>query len=175
MRASHVDLAVELGGGRLLTGTVNGLHHGSVVRATYSRLGPKHRLTAWVQLLAAGAPTAHTTGRGAYQPIATSTLTLPVDPTPVLRDLVALYDAGLAEPLPIATGASHTYAARRDAGDTVEEAMTAAGKEWDSLFGDGKDAQVQYVHESAFGAFSADGRFSELACRLWDPLLAAES
>jgi len=175
VRARQVDLAVDLGGGRLLTGTVNGLHHGSVVRATYSKLGPKHRLTAWVQLLAAGAPTALTTGRGGYQPVTTSTLTLPADPGGVLSDLVALYDAGLCEPLPIATGASHTYAARRDAGDTVEEAMTAAGKEWNGLFGDGKDAQVQYVHGSSFGVFSASGHFSELACRLWDPLLAAQS
>ena len=175
LRPQQADLAVDLGGGRRLTGTVTGLHQGRVVRASYSKLAPKHRLTAWVQLLAVGAPTAHTTGRGAYQPVATSTLTLPVDPAAVLHDLVALYDAGLAEPLPIATGASHAYAARRAAGDTAEEAMTAAGKEWDSLFGDGRDAHVQYVHGPSFGVFAAGGRFGELARRLWDPLLAAES
>ena len=177
--ARQVDVAVDLGGGRLLTGTVKGLHGrphpGRVVRATYSRLGPKHRLTAWVQLLAVGAATALTTGRGKFTGAATSTLTLPADPGAVLRDLVELYDAGTTGPLPIATGASHAYAARRAAGDTQDEAMTAAGKEWDSLFGDGKDAHVQYVHGTSFGAFSADSRFGELACRLWDPLLAAES
>ena len=173
--ARQVDVAVDLGGGRLLTGTVNGLHHGQVVRATYSRLGPKHRLTAWVQLLAAGAPGALTTGRAPYKGVRTSTLTLPQNPAAVLRDLVALYDDGTTDPLPITTGASHAYAARRAAGDTEEEARTAAGKEWDSLFGDGKDAHVQYVHGASFGALSADSRFGELACRLWDPLLAAES
>ncbi len=173
--ARQVDVAVDLGGGRLLTGTVNGVHHEGLVRATYSRLGPKHRLTAWVQLLAAGVPTVLTTGRGPYKGARTARLTLPEDPGAVLRDLVALHDAGLCEPLPIATGASHTYAARLDAGDTEQEAMTAAGKEWDSLFGDGKDEHVRYVHGAAFGAFCADARFGGLARRLWDPLLAAES
>ena len=78
-------------------------------------------------------------------------------------------------PKPIVTGASHAYAARHAAGDTEQEATAAAAKEWDSMFGDGKDAHVQYVHGTSFGAFSADSRFGELACRLWDPLLAAES
>ena len=57
----------------------------------------------------------------------------------------------------------------------LKTATTAAGKEWDSLFGDGQDAHVQYVHGASFRAFSSDSRFDELARRLWDPLLAAES
>ena len=177
--ARQMDVNLDLGGGRLLTGTVNGLHGrphpGTLVRATYSRLGPKHRITAWVQLLAAAAPSALTTGRGSYQGAATSTLTLPQDPAAVLRDLVALHDDGLTEPLPIVTGASHAYAARHAAGDTEQEATAAAAKEWDSMFGDGKDAHVQYVQGASFAAMAGDRRFGELARRLWDPLLAAES
>ncbi|MDD9205880.1 exodeoxyribonuclease V subunit gamma, partial [Georgenia sp. 10Sc9-8] len=53
--ASAVDVTVPLSAGASLTGTVPGVHDRTVVRAVYSRLGPKHRLRAWVQLLALAA------------------------------------------------------------------------------------------------------------------------
>ncbi|MBC7373362.1 MAG: exodeoxyribonuclease V subunit gamma [Frankiales bacterium] len=162
--------------GRRLTGTVSGLHGQVLVRATYSRLAPKHRLTAWVQLLAAGLPTAVTIGKGAFGRVAVSTLTLPADPLAVLGDLVALRDEGLRAPLPIATAASHAYASRRAAGDTDSEAPAAARKAWGDMFGDATDEHVRYVHGGDVDAFLGTGtRFAALARRLWDPLLAAES
>ena len=174
--ARQADVVLDLGGGRRLTGTVNGLHQGVLARATYSRLGPKHRLTAWVTLLASGVGSAVTIGRGPYGRVGRSTLTLPADPTAVLRDLVALYDEGLCEPLPLATSATHAYAARRAAGDTHEEARAAARKAWDDTFGDGKDEHVLYAHGADFDRFVGDGaRFAALARSLWAPLLAAES
>jgi exodeoxyribonuclease V gamma subunit len=181
--ARQADIAVELGAGRRLSGTVNGLRDGVVVRATYSRLAPKHRLTAWLSLLASGAATAVTTGRGRYRGPATSSLALPSDPGSVLRDLVALRDEGLREPLPIATGASFAYAERRRAGDSEDEALAAAAKEWGSRFGEGTDASLAYVLgadpsfdrlAAAPGTGSDSTRFGELALRLWTPLLDAE-
>jgi len=181
--ARQVDVDTELDADRRLHGTVNGLRDGVVVRATYSRLAPKHRLTAWLSLLAAGAPTAVTTGRGRYRGPATSTLTLPAEPAAVLRDLVALRDEGLREPLPVATGASHVYAERRRAGDTEDEALAAAAKEWGGMFGDGTDPALAYVlgADPSFGRLTAapasggeSTRFGALALRLWTPLLDAE-
>ena len=89
---------------------------------SYSSLGaeaPARRLGAACSPWRAGAPTgerghdrarARTGGRSGAR-----RWSLPDDPLAVLRDLVALYDDGLREPLPVATGASHAYADRRRA------------------------------------------------------------
>ena len=69
--AEALDVAVDLGDGRLLTGTVTDVYGDRVVRASYSRVGPKHWIDAWVPLLAlcASRPTrsfsAGSVGRGA--------------------------------------------------------------------------------------------------------------
>ncbi|MBW3640630.1 MAG: exodeoxyribonuclease V subunit gamma, partial [Actinobacteria bacterium] len=190
-----VDVAVDLGGGRLLSGTVGDIYSGiggSVLASTsYSTLAPKHRLPAWAKLLAVAASgnpgpiRAVTTGRGPYsRPVWRSTIELPASPRQVLRDLVALYDEGMREPLPIATGASHTYAARRDQKGSVAESLEAARKDWASMFGDGTDRHLGYVLGAppSFERLVAapDGgvertRFGALARRLWAPLLAVES
>ena len=188
-----LDVAVELGDGRRLTGTVSGVFGNALVRTSYSALAPKHRVAAWVELLAlacgttpvAPAPSvALTTGRGPYRrPVWRSTLHVPAAAREVLRDLVALYDEGMCEPLPLFPGASHAYASRRELGDTTPEATDAAAKEWGSLFGDGADRHVAYAFGAAVSLrdVSADPstgdegtRFGELARRLWSPLLAHE-
>ena len=187
--ARALDVDLDLGAGRRLTGTVNGVHGDTLASTSYSSLAPKHRLTAWVQLLAAAGPggpvRAVTTGRGSgRRKVWRSTLVLPEDPAAVLRDLVALHDEGMRAALPMATGATHLYADRRRGGSSVEEALEAAAKEWTSLFGDGKDRHLAYVHGDApsFDALLAETepgpertRFGALARRLWEPLLARES
>lgn len=181
--ARAIDVDIDLGDGRRLTGTVNGVHGDTVASTSYSTLGPKHRLAAWVRLLAAGCPQAMTTGRYGKRAWR-STLVLPEDPGAVLRDLVALCDEGMREAVPIATGASATYADRRRAGASVDDALEAARKEWSSMFGDGKDRHLAYVHGDApsFDCLlvEVDGgeertRFGALARRLWAPLLACET
>jgi exodeoxyribonuclease V gamma subunit len=193
-----VDLALGLGGGRLLTGTVAGLHDegGATVLAgsSYSRLAAKHRLAAWVRLLAVAATEprrqhrAVTTGRGPHRkPVWRSTLTAPDEPLEVLRQLVDLRDRGLQAPLPVAPGASAVYADRRLGGATVQEALSSAGSAFDDRFGDGADRHLRYVHGSAglpalLAGPPADderwsrepSRFGALALRLWTPLLLAE-
>ena len=68
-RPASVDVDVDLGDGRRLTGTVAGVYGNRIVSLGYSRLKPKQRLRAWIDLLAlsAGHPdehwTAHAVGR----------------------------------------------------------------------------------------------------------------
>jgi exodeoxyribonuclease V gamma subunit len=50
-----IDVSVELGDGTRVSGTVGGVHGDALVTVVYSSLGPKHRLTAWVRLLALAA------------------------------------------------------------------------------------------------------------------------
>ncbi len=50
--ARSLDVNARLPDGRLLIGTVPGVRHSIIVRCVYSRLGPKHRLAAWVRFLA---------------------------------------------------------------------------------------------------------------------------
>lgn len=138
-----VEVHVRLLDGRALIGSVPDVYRtGSadgddangqvrIVRCSYSRLGPKHRLAAWVRFLALTA--AHpelevgavTIGRAAAGGgVAVSTLaavggtsqerrTLALDRLAVLVDL---YDRGLSEPLPLYTRTSEKYvdALRRD-------------------------------------------------------------
>ena len=53
--SASVDVRVELPEGRTLVGTVPGVRGDLVAALTYSRVAPRHRLTAWVYLLALAA------------------------------------------------------------------------------------------------------------------------
>jgi len=197
-RARTVDIRVDLGDGRRLTGTVGGVHGEVLARSTYSKLAPKHRLEAWIRLLAivaSGHPgdwLAVTTGRSRSRsyPAWRSTLRAPADAVGVLAALVDLRDRGLCRPLPVVTGASAEYAERRHRGDSVEMALSAATKAFGGAFGDGKDRHVTYLYgqDATLGRLTADSpedveaswfddpsRFGVLARRLWEPLLAAEN
>lgn len=197
-RAETMDVAVDLGAGRRLTGTITGIHGNVIAGTSYSRLGPKHRLAAWARLLAiaangdSGPRQAVTTGRGVgRRPAWRSTLVAPADSLEQLTRLVDLRDRGMAALLPIATGASALYADRRFRGATTEDAMDSAAKEWSGAFGDSKDRHLTYVYGTApsFADVTAEAprddesdwfadeptRFGVLACRLWTPLLSAET
>ncbi len=182
--ARTAPLAVPIGA-RRLTGTVAGLHDDVLASSSYARLGAKHRLAAWVRLVAltaAGVPArAVTTGRGPYrQPVRRSTLQPPEDAPQVLADLVALYDEGMRAPLPMVVDASCEYAERRARGDEPEAALQAARSVLARAF---EDRYVSYLygHPRNVAALTADvgdgeepTRFGTLARRVWDPLLAAE-
>ncbi|MFC3433216.1 exodeoxyribonuclease V subunit gamma [Nocardia seriolae] len=193
-----IDIAVDLGEGRRLTGTVPDVHDDALLRTTYSRLAPKHRMAAWIRLLALAATGTHqswralTIGRGQHRrPAWQSTLTAPTAALArgILRDLVALRDEGLSEPLPIAPAASAAYAERRLAGGTPEDALLAAEKEFGDRFGEHTDRYLRHIlgpaprfqqlTEAAAralpGVESEPTRFGELARRLWNPLLANEN
>jgi len=198
--ARTVDVVVDLGNGRRLTGTVGGVHGTVLARSTFSRLAAKHRLAAWTQLLAIAASghegrdgghwRAVTTGRARGRlPAWRSTLTAPANAREVLTELVDLRDRGLRSVLPLVTGASTEYAEARHRGDSVEMALDSAARAFGGGFGDGKDRHVRYLHGTAvgFSTFTGDpphpdetgrydepSRFGVLARRLWEPLLTHE-
>ncbi len=194
--AETIDVAVDLGDGRRLTGTVTGIHGRTLARSSYSRLAAKHRLAAWVRLLAvaaseAGEWSAVTIGRASgMRPPRRSRLSAPPDPVAVLRELVDLRDRGMTSPLPISTGTASAYAEKRFGGGSIEDGYDSATWAWRGDFGDGTDRSLRYVHGSTLSfqtllaaAPLADeteptnekSRFGILARTLWDPLLTAEN
>lgn len=135
LSASARDITVDLGG-RLLTGTVTDLFDTRVVKMTYSKMGPKPQLQAWVSLLAlaADAPgrgwTAGALGRGSRTPAQRVTFMSPEDPLAVLKDLVGLYDAGMTAPLPLPLRTSYAWVEGYRQGGASRAAAWARGR-WD--------------------------------------------
>ncbi|WP_227982510.1 exodeoxyribonuclease V subunit gamma [Nocardia spumae] len=200
--ARTLDIAVDLGAGRRLSGTVADVHDDAIVRATFSRLAPKHRMAAWVRLLALAATERHQSwraisiGRGRFgRPAWRSTLTAPAPATAaeLLRELAELRDEGLAEPLSFAPSASAVYAERRCRGADLDSALAAAEEEFfggpkgPRPFGDHTDRYLTYIWgpDPAFDELAAPlpapdrhgetTAFGSVARRMWNPLLTNES
>ena len=192
--AGAIDVDIDLGSGRRLTGTVSPVFGDRLVSVTYSKLDGKHLLAAWIPLLAL---TVHDgarpwsavcigrrpRGEGARREM----LRAPVDPAAeLLADLVAIYDAGLREPIPLPLKTSHAWAqTRMGAGDPQREAAF----KWKSndRF-PGEDKQPAHARVWGSGAPLArllepvrpgeeypgeNTRLGAYAARLWLPLLQA--
>jgi exodeoxyribonuclease V gamma subunit len=184
-----VDVRVSLPDGRRLSGTVPDVY-GTLLRSvTYSKVNPRHRLMTWVRFLALTAAhperefEAATVGRAVFGAPRGSTVTvvrLPrLDPALALErlaTLVALFDEGLREPLPIACKSSAAYAEALQSGS---DPVKAATKEWDgpwNFAGEGEDLE----HQLAFGGILSCEElveryaFDAYARRLWADVLAWE-
>ncbi len=180
-----VDVEVDLGAGRRLTGTVSNVIGPRIVALHYSRLAAKHRLPAWIDLLALSAArpdeswTAHTVGRSKAGP--TRSLVGPVDhrSRQWLLDLVALYDEGLTRPLPapIKTACAWAEAHVGELIGSPRSAREAADREWATdpfnQWGiTGEDADPW--HERVFGRgapLRALEGLEDAAWRIWEPLV----
>jgi len=199
-----LDVDIDLGGGRRLTGTVGSVFGNRLVTVTYSRLAAKHRLRSWVDLLAlsAGFPdeswTAYALGRGRAG--TSRALIAPLDHRALdwLRDLVDLYDRGMREPLPmpVKTACAYAEALVQKARGAQASPEWKARREWETdrfsatgIPGEDTDlAHVQVFGQAApFESLTeppradeswndAPHRLGQYAWRLWQPLLeGAES
>jgi exodeoxyribonuclease V gamma subunit len=196
---SAVDVRADLPTGGLVSGTVGSVHGDVVVRTVYSRLAAKHRLRAWVQLLAlvSSEPDrpwrAVTIGRppGARATAMVSELATPDRALAPqwLEQLVRLRDKALREPLPMPVATACSYATHRfsGAGDDLQ-ALQTARHEWNSGFERTDEALLMCWPsgdlDDLLGTpdpterawWPDDGsRFGVLARRVWDVLLKHES
>jgi exodeoxyribonuclease V gamma subunit len=171
---------------------------------TYSRLAPKHRLTAWVRLLALTAAhperafAAATVGRGPGRaPVAVARIApLAADAAgrraaalAELAVLVDLYDRGMREPLPLPCATAAAYA---EAIATGADPRAAAGRAWTTEWNYEKE-DMEPEHQLVLGGVASlddllappprpqerwapeeTTRLGSLARRLWDGLLARE-
>ena len=182
-----VDVDVDLGGGRRLSGTVSGIYGSKIVSLGYSRLKARQRLHSWIDLLAlsAGHPdeswTAHAVGRDRAGPL--RALAGPLDHRAVdwLRALVELRDLGMRQPLPAPLMTAYVWAdthARELRGDDRSPEHLAA-REWvtdpNNRFGIlGEDADAHHVR--VYGARAPlqvliDAGLASYAWQIWEPLL----
>ena len=188
------DVDIELGGGRRLSGTVPAVYGHRLVAVTYSKLDGKHLLASWIPLLALFARNSRQDWSAACIGRRKRGTTPRVeelgrpdgDAVEVLRELVAIYDAGRREPLPLPVKTSYAWAVARHEGD---DPVQAADYRWRSNLYPGEDASPAHVR-----AWGKDARLSDLmtplrsgeefdsedtrlgayACRLWLPMLRAE-
>ena len=132
-----VDVDIDLGSGRRLTGTVSPVFGDRLVSVTYSKLDGKHLLAAWIPLLALAAHdpeqdwSAVCIGRNksGTRP-RQEFLGRPQTPArDLLGDLVAIYDAGRQAPVPLPLKTSFAWADARLSG---ADAVYRAGNRWHS-------------------------------------------
>ncbi len=187
-RPAPREVLAEIGNVRL-TGTVSGVIGESVVRVSYSKLAAKHRLQAWLELLALTVtdPTegwqAVTIGRSGCSRLRA------VDArwaTTVLADLIELRAKGLREPIPFSPKASAEYAALRSRDRQPALYRRRLDKLWaedrdeayERFFGKGASFDALLVQPSISseerGSLAEPSRFGTLARRVFQPLLSVE-
>ncbi len=147
--AASVEVDIALPGGRSVVGTVPGVRDETVVRCTYSKLGPKHRLRAWAHFLALSAahpersPSAVTIGQAegstpskprlstsTFGPLAADIVAVRSAALEALGVLVDLYERGMQEPLAIYCATSAAWASASWHDDSpFDQARDAVGLE----------------------------------------------
>jgi len=151
--AETVDVTLETGGTRV-TGQVPDVRGRMIVRVTYSRLGAKQRLAAWLDLLAltVASPgiawTAVIFGSGGRAGPQCSRIG-PVDPENAdafLGELLDTYRRGMREPIPLPV---KTAAAWAQTPGSDWERSDAAYRQWHSGMFDGEQADA--YHELVWG------------------------
>ena len=198
-----VDVKLVLPDGRRLGGTVAGVAGDTVRAVMYSRVSARHRLAAWVRLLALAAShperefEAVTIGRAPSGSGARVTVAQlpPLDAGAALDHLAVLldlYDRGMREPAPLGCLTSAAYAAAARAGG---DPVAAAREAWESAhMRDGEAGEPEHVlvlggvvpfddllaararadEHGPWWDESEPRRFGRWARRLWDGLLGHE-
>ncbi|OCB37856.1 exodeoxyribonuclease V subunit gamma [Mycobacterium malmoense] len=187
--ASAYDVDIDLGSGRRLTGTVSPVYGDRLVSVTYSKLDGKHLLESWIPLLALFA---HDPGRDwsaicigrrkrGTAPRVEGLRRPREDAVAVLRELVAVYDAGRREPIPLPVKTSYAWAAARHCGDDplreaqyrwkYEHEEPAHVRAW------GRNTRLAELMRPVRAGEECDGedtRLGAYAARVWLPMLRAE-
>ena len=147
--ARSLALDAALPGGRPLVGVIGGIGDDLIWHVAFSRLGPAHRLAAWVRFLALCAAEPERPWRSVIvgrltagsTPGASLSVIEPIGrDAPSRRDaalgqlgvLVDLLDRGMREPLPLYRATSAAYAEATLAGD---DPIAVAAKAWDGGLG----------------------------------------
>jgi exodeoxyribonuclease V gamma subunit len=160
----------------------------SIVRVSYSKLAAKHRLQAWLELLALTVTDpgqcwrSVTIGRGGCSQLG------PVDATwagRVLADLIDLRRTGLREPLPFSPKTSAEYAALRYRDRQPQPYRRRLEKLWAEdcdeayarFFGSSLDAMLDQpsIPSEERGSLAEPSRFGTIARRVFQPLLSVEN
>jgi exodeoxyribonuclease V gamma subunit len=182
------EVLADLGRVRLI-GTVSGVIGDSIIHVSYSRLAAKHRLQAWLQLLALTVQDpsrpwqAVTIGRGGRSQLAAIDA---IWAGKVLADLIELRASGLREPIPFSPNTSAEYAALRYRDRQPELYRRRLEQLWakdcdeayQRFFGVGASFDVMLAQPSTpseeRGSLAEPSRFGTLARRVFQPLLAVE-
>jgi exodeoxyribonuclease V gamma subunit len=189
------DVDIDLGAGRRLTGTVPPVFGDRLVSVTYSRLDGKHLLESWIPLLALLARDRardwHAVCIGRLKkgtaPREEGLGRPDVDAVEVLRDLVAVYDAGRREPIPLPIKTSYAWAVARQSGDVPEQAARYRWKSSERYPAEdqapaqvrawGRGARLEDLMQPLRPGEQYDGednRLGAYSARVWLPLLRAE-
>jgi exodeoxyribonuclease V gamma subunit len=191
VEARTIDVNVDLGAAGVVAGTVIDVHGASLVTATYSRLAAKHRIAAWVRLLAVSAtgserdPRAVSVGKGrGGAGVARIAPMPPALAATHLATILDLYRRGMREPLPIYCNTSEALARKRNA---RAEWVTDGGFDREDrdpanvfVLGDRAPFAQLCIDEprpdEAGPGWAADEptRLGRYARRLWDGLLGVE-
>jgi exodeoxyribonuclease V gamma subunit len=193
--AQAYDVDVDLGSGRRLTGTVSPVFGDRLVSVRYSKLDGKHMLESWIPLLAL---IAHDPARvwcaicigrqkRGTTPVVEGLGWPEEDAVEVLRELVAIYDAGRREPIPLPIKTSYAWAAARHHGEDPVAEAEYRWKSNDKYPGEdrapahvrawGQDTRLTDLMQPVRPGEEYDGednRLGAFAARLWLPMLRAQ-
>jgi exodeoxyribonuclease V gamma subunit len=162
--ATSVEVRTDLPDGRVLGGTVAGVRGDVLSTVLYARVSPKHRLAAWVRLLALSAAhperpwSALTVGRAregdgmtvaTIPPLGADGATRRAEALELLGELIDLYDRALCEPLPLPCKTAARYARAIHAGEDTGTALMRARRAWESDRYDEEDRDAEHI--LAFG------------------------
>ncbi|PRC43147.1 exodeoxyribonuclease V subunit gamma, partial [Mycobacterium sp. ITM-2017-0098] len=176
-----IDVDVPIGPARRVTGTVPRLDGDRMVAVTYSKLDGRHLLESWIRLVALTAQhpgrdwTAVCIGRARKgEKTRERLLGPPQSAGDVLRDLVAMYDAGRRAPIPLPLKTSYAWS---EADYHRGTPMREAGWKWKTGRFPGEDAEPAHVrvwgpHFPLEALVSAG--LPDFSARLWLPMLNAE-
>lgn len=154
------DIDVDLGDGTRLLGTVNNVRGTCLASIGYAALRPRHRLSAWLRLLALTVTLpnepwqAVTLGLDPDRTLCARSTLRPVSAEVagrLIRQYVALYRDGLRAPLPVSPRSSETYAVRRLNGTPPQLARSEAARQWNDAW-KVPGEQSDDAHTLLFGA-----------------------